>query len=139
MSEVSDLAFVVDDGVLSDPWTIIRSTGQFVLGGWQTSTTEIPGWGVVSVAKPEDLDMIPEGDRVTGAMVFHSQPRIYATELDGDLILGTPTSTGGLQGDGTQKVSDIMVWNSQRWRVLHVWPYNNRNFWKAIAVRMQGH
>jgi len=126
VSELDDLSFVVDDGVLSESYTINRSTGTFQLGGWQTVVTSIPGYGVVSVANMEDLDMIPEGDRVTGAMVFHSQQRIYLTQLD--------SGPNGPQ----QRVSDIIVWNYQQWRVLHVGPYPNRNFWKAIAVRLQG-
>ncbi len=132
MSELDDLSFVIDDGVLSESYNIIRSIGQFAIGGWTTSNNTVPGYGVVSVATPEDLEMIEEGDRVTGAMVFHSQQRIYETQLDGEG--GGPEVLGG----GTQRVSDIMFWNYQRWRVLHVYPYPNRNYWKAIAVRMQG-
>ena len=131
MSEVDDLSFVVDDGVLSEFYSIVRSTGSFQLGGWVTSSTTIQGYGVVSVATEEDLDMIPEADRVTGSMVFHSQQRIYLTQLD------QPTS-----GSDTQRVSDIFVWplnTNQKWRVLHVGPYPNRNYWKAIAVRLAGH
>lgn len=127
MSEVDDLSFVVDDGVLSESYTIIRSTGSFGLGGWTTTSINIPGWGVVSVAKTEDLEMIPEGDRVTGAMVFHSQQRIYETQED--------NTTAGPE----QRVSDIMLWRNQQWRVLYIDPYPNRSYWKAIAVRLKGH
>jgi hypothetical protein len=136
MSEVDDLSFVVDDGVLSDFYTVMRSTGTFQLGGWVTTPTNIQGYGVVSVANNEDLEMIPEGDRVTGAMVFHSQQRIYLTQLDA----GYGQSDYGESpfGVGIQRVSDILVWNFQQWRVLHVGPYPNRNYWKAIAVRLAG-
>lgn len=123
MTEVSDLSEVVDDGVLSEPYKIERTTGQFQAGGFVESFEIVGGYGVVSVASEQDLIMIPEGDRVTGAMVFHSKSRIYETQKD---------------ADGTQYVSDVMIWNYQRYRVLHVGPYPNRKFWKAIAVRMQG-
>lgn len=129
MSEVSDLAFVVDDGVLSEPYSIARQTGTFRIGGFKTTEVIIPGWGVVSVASEEDLMMLPEGDQVTGAQVFHSQSRIYETQED-----NTPSLA-----PGDQFVSDQMIWENQRWRVLHVGPYPNRNYWKAIAVRMKGH
>jgi hypothetical protein len=124
MSEVDDLSFVIDDGVLSESWVIVRSTGVFIQGGWVTTETQVPGYGVVSVATPEDMDEIPEADRVTGMMVFHSQPRIYATQFD--------------PADQVQRVADKMLWTFQLWRVLHVFPYPNRNYWKAFAVRMQG-
>jgi hypothetical protein len=136
MSEVNDLSEVVSDGVLSEPYTIQRSTGQFQPGGWVTTSINIPGYGIVSVASDEELLMVPEGDRVTGAMVFHSQKRIYETQLDG----GAGDSTYGETGFGIsqQRVSDIMIWNFHQWRVLHVYPYPNRRYWKAIATRLGG-
>jgi hypothetical protein len=124
MSEVGDLSFIIDDGVLSEAWVIQRAIGGFQLGGWTTTTTLIPGWGVVSVASDQDLLMIPEGDRVSGAMVFHSSSVIYETEYD-------PASM-------TQYASDIMLWNNQSYRILSVGPYPNRQYWKAIGVRMAG-
>lgn len=127
MSEVNDLSAVVDDGILSETYLIERSTGSFQIGGWVQNSVTINGWGVVSVASQEDLDEVPEGDRVTGAMVFHSEQRIYLTQLD--------------QPSDNQRVSDVMVWplgTTQKWRVLHVGPYPNRMFWKAIAVRLAG-
>lgn len=127
MSEVNDLSFVIDDGVLSDPWEIARQSGSFQIGGFKTTETILPGWGVVSVASDEDLSMLPEGDQVTGAMVFHSSTRIFETQKD----TNPPPN-------GTQWVSDQLIWEFQRWRVLKVWPYPNRSYYKAVAVRMQG-
>jgi len=119
-----DLSDVVSDPDLADEYTVNRITGSFQLGGWQQSSVSIPGYGVVSVASDEDLQMIPEGDRLSGAMVFHSVDQIYITEKD-------PTNNA-------QHISDQLLWNNQLYRVLKVWPYNNRNYWKAIAVRMAG-
>lgn len=133
MSEVDDLSFVVDDGVLSEAYKIKRETGHFGQGGWIIdSTNVINGWGVVSVANEQDLLMIPEGDRVTGIMVFHSLARIYETQLDG----GTDSYQSPFPP--TQRVSDIMIWNYQTWRVLAVGPYPNRRYWRALAVRLGG-
>lgn len=129
MSEVSDLSEVVDDGVLSESYSVLRQTGHFGSGGWIIdSSNTLPGWGVVSVATEEDLLMIHEGDRVTGIMVFHSQQRIYETQLD----------TYPADSTNLQKFSDIMIWNYQQWRVLAVGPYPNRSYWRALAVRMAG-
>jgi hypothetical protein len=136
MSEMGDLSFVVSDGVLSEDYQIIRSTGVFQSGGWVTSSTVVPGYGVVSVASEEDLESIPEMDRVTGAMVFHSVDRIFLTEQDNSL--GDQGYGSGGYGVVIQRVTDIFVWNNTRWRVLHVSPYPNRGFWKAIAVRLAG-
>lgn len=133
MSEVDNLAFVIDDGILSEAWSIVRSKGEFAVGGWKiVNRTTVPGWGVVSVASPEDLEMLPEADRVTGIMVFHSQERIFETQKDSQ-----PYGTGTV-GQDLQHFSDIMTWNFQPWRIIKVWPYSNRNYWKAFGVRMQG-
>jgi len=128
MSLVDDLSEVVDDGVLSEAFSIQRSTGSFTLGGWKTESSTVPGWGVVSVASPQDLDMLAEADRVEGMMVFHTKKRIYETQLD--INVGAPGEI--------QRVSDIMIWNYVQWRILKVWPYPNRTFWKAIGARLQG-
>jgi hypothetical protein len=141
MSEVSDLSEVVDDGVLSESYYIQRSKGEFAAGGWKLTQTQVlSGWGVVSVAKEEDLIMIPEGDRVAGIMVFHSKKRIYETQLDANF--GTQGygqgSYGGASAADNQHFSDIMLWQRQQWRVIAVWPYPNRTFWKAFAIRLAG-
>lgn len=133
MSEVNDLSFIMDDGVLGEPYTIQRATGTFVLGGWQIDSVNIPGYGVVSVANDQDMLQIPEGDRITGAMVFHSTKRIYETQLDSN-----PSYGQGPFGGTTQWFSDIMIWNYQSYRIMKVGPYPNRSYWRGIGVRMAG-
>jgi hypothetical protein len=118
-----DLSRVVAGNLLTESYTIQRSTGFFGPGGSSSVSTSIPGFGVVSVASDQDLQMVPEGDRVTGAMVFHSQERIYETQVD---------------ANGKQRISDKILWNFQLYRVLTVGPYPNRGFWRAIGVRMAG-
>jgi hypothetical protein len=124
MSEVGDLSFVVNDGTLSESFSIERSTGSFQLGGWVTTSTILPGWGVVSVATQKELEMIPEGDRRTGAMVFHTEHMLYETNETKDQT--------------SQPASDVLIWGHQKWRLLSVWPYPNRRYWKAVAVRLYG-
>lgn len=131
-----NLTRVVTSSLLAEPYTIQRSTGKFILGGWKTESVNIPGYGVVSVASEEDLDMMPESDRVTGSMVFHSECRIYITQLDG----GFDQQGMGQGGFGVskQRVSDQIFWTDQLYRIMHVGPYPNRGFWKAIGVRLSG-
>lgn len=137
-----NLSRVVAGNLLTESYTILRSTGYFAIGGFKTSSTEIPGFGVVSVATDQDLLMVPEGDRVTGSMVFHSQQRIFETQLD-----APPANSGfsqggfgsGTMGGGpTQHVSDIILWNFQKYRILNVGPYPNRSYWRAIGARLSG-
>jgi hypothetical protein len=122
--------------MLPEPYTIQRSTGQFTSSGWITTPTNVAGYGVVSVASAQDLNMVPEGDRVTGAMVFHSQQRIYETQQDGGY--GQADYGGGGFGTAQQFVSDQIAWKGQLYRVLNVSPYPNRGYWRAVGVRMSG-
>lgn len=118
-----NLSRVVSGSLLAEPYTIQRSTGAFGLGGYSTTSVSIPGYGVVSVASDQDLLMVPEGDRVVGSMVFHSEARIYETQLD---------------ANGAQHVSDKILWNFQLYRIMNVAPYIQRGYWRAIGVRMAG-
>jgi len=131
-----NLTRVVAGNMLPEPYTVERSTGAFVAGGWQTTSINVAGYGVVSVADKQDLQMVPEGDRVTGAMVFHSQQRIYETQQDGGY--GQPEYGAGGFGVATQFVSDKIAWRGQLYRVLAVSPYPNRGYWRAVGVRMSG-
>jgi hypothetical protein len=131
-----NLTRVVAGILLPESYTIQRSTGVFALGGWKTTGTNVAGYGVVSVAKEQDLLMIPEGDRVSGAMVFHSQQRIYETQLDGGFNQQS-YGEGGF-GTTTQRVSDQIFWNHQLYRIMNVSPYLQRGYWRAVGERMAG-
>lgn len=116
-----DLSDVVSDPDLAENYTIQRITGSFQAGGWvANSPVSIPAYGVVSVAKPEDLDGIPEGDRIEGSMVFHSTQQMFVTK------------------SATNQTSDQLLWQGDLWRVYSVGNYSNRQYWKAIAARILG-
>jgi hypothetical protein len=137
-----NLSRVVSNPMMAENYTIRRSVGSFVLGGWQKSWSVVAGYGVISNASDEDLEMIPEGDRVTGAIVVHSVDRIYITssEVEGGGYSEQPFSTSGYGGGEVMEyISDQVVWNNQTYRILHVGPYPNRGYWKGIAVKMRGH
>lgn len=121
-----DLSRVVSGSLLTESFTIQRSSGSFVLGGYATASTAVQGFGVVSVANAQDLQMLPEGDRVTGAMVFHSQAPLYETILDTSMA------------SAVQRFSDVILWNGSQYRIVQVSPYPNRNYWRAVGVRMAG-
>lgn len=133
MIDVSD---VVNDPDFAQGFTIERSTGQFVAGGFEKTPSNVQGYGVISVAADEDIQMLPEGDRIDGAMVFHSHERIYLTQLDG----GYDQAQYGAGGFGVsvQHVSDQIYWRGQKFRVMHVAPYEDYGYWRAIGVRMAG-
>ena len=116
-----DLSEVVLDSDLAESYTIVRSKGREALGGWQDSKNNIPGFGVVSIAKPNELEMLPEGDRDTEIRAFHSAQQIFTTR------------DNATDGTGT---SDLIVWRNIKYRVILVSDYSNRGYWKALAARM---
>ncbi len=116
-----DLSEVALDADLGTAVTIIRQTGSFAAGGWQVlSTQRIQAFGVIGIASPEALEMIPEGDRVAGSIEFVVNQPIYETLA----------SNSG--------VSDKIEWNGNMYRVQAVAPWVLNGFYDAILVRMTG-
>ena len=118
---IMDLSEVVIDSDLSETFTICRTTGKFSSGGWIADPViYLPAQGIVTVATPKQLETVPEGDRVSGAMAFYTGTRIYLTNAS----LGV--------------ISDQLTWNGEQWRVVGVSPWQSFGFTTAIAVRMAG-
>jgi hypothetical protein len=79
------------------PYLIQRSTGQWLAGGFQSITTNISNMGPVQPATDEDVQMLPEADRVSGVLAFWSLIPIYQTR---DAIEAGTIQTVTMQGDG---------------------------------------
>jgi hypothetical protein len=113
---------VINDPDMNEPFQIERSVdGQWTVGEFIDQKTIVDVIGVVSVITPEELKLLPEADRVTGARGFWATVPLYETHAQ--------PSPG---------ISDIMLWGGDKWRVLKVADYSNRGYWKATAVRMLG-
>lgn len=112
---------VINDPDLVQPFTILRSIGEFVSGVWESETTQIDGLGVIAEVSERDLDMVPEGDVVKGMRVFWSVAQIYATH-----------ATEGIGGS-----SDILLHRGSSYRVLKVELYGDYGYYRAVATRMK--
>jgi hypothetical protein len=130
------VAEVVLDPDLAENFTVNRLTGSFQLGGWVQTSTTIQFYGIVTVASNKDLQMIPEGDRVTGSMLFHSTERMYLTELDTGTY--SPSMCTPATGIPEQHISDQISWRGQLFRIISVAPWADFGYWRAIGVRMSG-
>lgn len=117
MIDVSD---IITDPDFAQPFTVRReSGGHFGEGGWIAGRiTEIPMSGPVVPSSPEELEQVPEGDRVTEARTFYATRPILRTRESG--------------------LSDIIRWNGSDYRVVRVWDRSAHGFYKAVAVRMKG-
>ena len=117
------LAEVANDPDLAQCWTVIRSTGQFAAGGWQNQTVQIEMRGISAIATDRDLEMIPEGDRVTGARLFIASQPLYVTRnLE-------PNMSG---------IADQIQFGDSTYRLLSVGPWCDYGYYYAIGVRMSG-
>jgi len=67
------------DMTAPEPFTILRSTGEFVSGGFESSTTSIQIWGPVQQASNKEIQMLPEADRVGSIRAFWSRVPVYLT------------------------------------------------------------
>ncbi len=71
---------VVDpDTTAPRPFYILRSTGTYVLGGFQSTTVTIPMFGPVQQASNTELQMLAEADRISSVRSFWCTQPIYTT------------------------------------------------------------
>jgi len=67
------------DMIAPEPFTVLRSTGQFVAGGFQSTTSSFLLFGPVQQSTNKEIDMTPEADRVGQMRTFWSNVPIYPT------------------------------------------------------------
>lgn len=115
------LSEIVNDPDLGQNVTILRTKGQFGPDGWvAASPISIPTYGVISIASTKSMEMIPEGDRLTGGIELCSTTRIYTTSED------------------ASGISDQIMWRDNMYRVMSVSKWSDFGFNSAILVRMTG-
>ncbi|MGO4496419.1 hypothetical protein AB4114_11035 [Paenibacillus sp. 2RAB27] len=105
-------------------FVVYRKTGRWKASRWVTTEDTLKMEGTITVATSTDIEQVPEGDRVKGAMCFYSQKPLFTTRAE------TDTEEGG--------TSDEIVWRNDRYRVVSVFPWGDFGFNKAIGVRMVG-
>jgi hypothetical protein len=71
---------VVDpDMIAPQPFTVLRSVGQFIVGGFSTTVTCIPMFGPVQQATDKEIAMLPTNDRIGEVRSFWSTQKIFLT------------------------------------------------------------
>lgn len=113
---ISVFEVVVDpDMIAPEPFTVLRSVGQFVLGGFTSTVTAIPMFGPVQQASDKEIQMLQEADRVTAVRSFWSTQPIYVTRGYG-AVPGTygesPTGAGTTYTLSTVPPAGIIVYAS---------------------------
>jgi hypothetical protein len=67
------------DMTAPQPYQILRSTGTYVLGGFQSTVTTLDRVGPVQQASDKEIQMLAEADRIGGARSFWSTQQIFTT------------------------------------------------------------
>ena len=117
-----NLSEIVNDPDFAQPFVITRSQGgAWTNGIWTNVTVTVNAYGVIQPATNKELEMIPDGDRSGGEMMFHTSTPLYETHVN-------PES-------GT---SDILTWRGTNYRILKVMQWQDFGYWQALACRMTG-
>ena len=97
-------------------YCVFRKTGDWVSGRFVQIENEIKITGVVTAPNAIEIIQIPEADRTTGVMCFHSTQELFTTNETG--------------------TSDEIVWKNNRYRVYQVYPWVDYGYYKAFGIRM---
>ena len=184
------------DMIAPEPFTVLRSTGSWVAGGFQSNTTSIPMWGPVHQASEKEINMVPEADRIGEMRSFWSLVPIFVTRgyapvltTHGEVPQGsvpgyiytlsaTPAPGGSLYVNGLLQTpgigadytidgvtitlavlspvdaylyytwpvisragqgaaaSDIIQYETDQYKVMHVYRTPGSGYWRAIGTRL---
>jgi hypothetical protein len=115
---VINVAEVLDSDFCEN-FTVLRTPGTFIKGVWTRGTTAaLPFYGSLQPSTPEELQMVPEGDRVAGMVSIHTTQTIFETN--------------------TSQTSDVVVWRGLNYKVLKVLHWDGFGYVKCFATRMLG-
>jgi hypothetical protein len=97
-----------------------RRSGGWVNGEFVENTAEelVGIYGLVTIAQPRDLQQIPEGDRITGAIRVLTNVRLLQTRDDG--------------------LGDIITWQGAQYKVSTVSHDIDYGFYRSICTRLEG-
>jgi len=98
-----------------------RKTGSWLNGRFIETESSISLNGIVTTATSEDVNQVPEGDRVSEMLCFYSDKEMFVTHNEASF-------------KGT---SDQISWRNNRYRVLSV-QFHDLGYFKAIGAYMGG-
>lgn len=115
---IGDPDFTQPNGV-----TVIRRPCTVVNHRPSVTETQIKVTGVITIAKDRDLQMLPEADRTEEAInVFTYKPLFTTGREDEEAV--------------QNYLSDVVVWQGNRYKVMNCMDDAQYGFCKSIAVKM---
>ena len=117
---------VVNDPDFAQLFIIQRSNAGFWQDGvWVNHNVTLQSYGSMQPASDREIQMVPEGDRVTGMLSVWSSLQLFTTGTVGP-------------NDPAAHTSDILVWHGQNYRIMGVKPWFDNGYWRCLATRMLG-
>lgn len=98
---------------------ISRYSGEWLGGEYVCQTPEkLQARGIITLAGPKDMQMVPEGDRVLGGI---------------RVLTNIPLLPTNPQGTG-----DVITWRGAKYKVMTVSPDIDYGFFRSICTRLEG-
>lgn len=117
-----NLSSVILDSRFSGPFKVYRKSGEWIKGRFIQDEKELDMDGVITPAKPKEIEMIPEGDRVGGEISVYTTQKLYTTH--------------SLDSEDTEGTSDEIEWHGERYKLYSVKDLSQFGYYSAIGIRM---
>jgi len=112
---------------------VYRSKGHFGLGGWIEEVISPSCFDTRGIAWPssaQEIEQVPEADRVKGMHTFATLDRLYVTR-EGDTENIDPN-------DDDSGLSDQAEWQGDRYKIIQVLNFTDYGYCLSIGIRMRG-
>lgn len=113
---------VINDPRFSESFKVYRKSGEWIRGRFNQEEKEITMNGVITPAKPKEIEMIPEGDRVGGEISIHTTSKLYTTHA--------------LDKEDTEGTSDEIEWHGERYKLYSLNDFSQFGYYSAIGIRL---
>lgn len=118
-----NVAEMIVDPDFAQSYNVVRTVGSWVKGRFVQTEQVLSFVGPIIAANQKEINMLPEGDRVAGLMVFY-------TTADNPFKISRTDNEEGL--------SDQPIWRGDRYKLLSVFSYDDYGYQKAIGHRIGG-
>ena len=108
-----DVSRLITDPDFCEPFTIRRRIGYWEAGRFVSMPEDTAVTGIVEPTNGDDLEQLPEGDRVSGMMTFYTKQPVYLSR--------------------DKRQSDEIIWRGKTYKAQHILDWSRHGFYKVIA------
>ena len=108
-----DVSRLITDPDFCEPFTIRRRVGKWEAGRFVATPEDPAVNGIVEPTNGDDLEQVPEGDRVSGMMTFYTKQPVYLAQ--------------------DKQQSDELIWRGKLYKAVQILDWSRHGFYKVIA------